>query len=81
MAEEKKWYSVVQIDDTNDLRKCWGPYEDYASAENVVKILVKEQSNPDEWLECLECANSIDFDGFWVNNVTGGGIYIMEMNL
>ena len=68
-------YSVVYIDESNDWRKCWGTYEDYRSAEKVATILVEQQVYPNDWIKCLRPG------GYWVNNVTGGGIYIMEMNV
>lgn len=77
MAEEKVWYCVVHIDDTIDWRKCYGPYENYESAEKMAKIMVQNHNKPDEWLECL---SEISIDGFWINNVSGGGIFIMEMD-
>ena len=77
MAEEKKWHCVVHIDESIDWRKCWGPYENYASAEKVAKIIVQTHDKPDEWFECL---SAISIDGFWINNVSGGEIFIMEMD-
>jgi hypothetical protein len=78
MIEAKRWYCVVHNDEKADLKQCWGPYEDYESAEKVATRIVEGFVSQD-----VAGDNAIErliMDGTWCDPYIGG-VYIMEMFL